>query len=235
MSEPYDLRSNIKGKPGSQGTLFQVKDKGLLNSALRWPRGYTPERQAEVRDVLSKTPVDAPPGVNPHENRARVEDVIARSTIPVRKDVRHADAHMGLQQIHGAMAPGTEGTYWPHQRRVAIDLRHPEGERNLVHELGHHADNIHGETNSRAIAHMQKTDDWTGNTISGMGEAVADNYMEEHYRTRGRSPQAVSGGRYEENYTPSVLARKVPGYTSIRPAVRFSDKMGPQFKQGELF
>jgi hypothetical protein len=52
MAEPYDLRSNIKGKPGSQGTLFQVTDKGLLNPDQRWPKGYTPERKNAVADAV---------------------------------------------------------------------------------------------------------------------------------------------------------------------------------------
>lgn len=165
MSEAYDLRSNIKGKPGSQGTLFQVRDKGLLNPQQRWPKGYTPERQAEVRDALKDTTIIGPG----HFGRAtpeqmdkgrfyaypeaehRINTTIARSTIP-------SEHLKGIDRIHDEPAEGTVGTYWPGKREIGLgqvtramlepgarprkEPRETQADvdKTLIHEIGHHVD-----------------------------------------------------------------------------------------------
>lgn len=159
MADPYDMRSNIKGKPGSQGTLFQVKDKGLLNPQQRWPQGYSPERLNEVRGALRETPVSAPKwmghhpqdevqrevGFNEHGFREHVTREIAKTTVP-------AEHLRGLTGIHGDPAEGTHGTYWkgPGRRELAVDMtrevdsagnvdkKGAEPRKTLVHEIGHH-------------------------------------------------------------------------------------------------
>lgn len=58
----------IKDKPGSQGVLFRG---GTELSDERWPRGYTPERQAEVVDALGTD--RSGPGVSPAISGKNVE------------------------------------------------------------------------------------------------------------------------------------------------------------------
>lgn len=258
MSEPYDLRSNIKGKPGSQGTLFQVKDKGLLNPAQRWPRGYTPERQEEVRGELfadhlgRNTRFFGAEGRHDNAVRARFVDTVARSTMPAR--------HLNnLGEVTEYPAKDTRGTYWPGMNsRLAVNLHtENEGDRagqTLLHELGHHHANQAfdlpepKQETVHAAAELGMAD-WRrsrgpnasdlhmaeGRVRMGMHEGYADNYMTEHYRTRGRNPQPVTEGAYESNpnFAGGRLEREYPGYRDIRP--RPQAHMGPQFRQGELF
>lgn len=152
MADAYDLRSNIKGKPGSQGTLFQVKDKGLLNPQQRWPQGYTPDRLNEVREGLKGVPVSPPNhfydqpsdetqaehGVNEYGLRERVTREIAKTTVP-------GEHLRGLKDLHTEPDEDTHGTYWTGGRKdktLASDLlsdRSPDEKRKtLVHEIGHH-------------------------------------------------------------------------------------------------
>lgn len=151
MTEAYDLRSNIKNKPGAQGTLFQVKDKGLLNPQQRWPQGYTPERLNEVRGALARTPITPPDhlyevpdreaqqehGTNVFGYRERVKREIAKTTIPTE--------HLsGLREISGDPDEDTHGTYWKggaKDRVVAVDMTarsSDDARKTLTHEIGHH-------------------------------------------------------------------------------------------------
>lgn len=234
-SESYDMRSNIKAKPGSQGTLFQVKDKGVLNPQQRWPQGYTPERLNDVREGLRNTTVTSPPDrfdhplFNEHAYRERLTREIARTTVPA-EDLR------GLASVHSQPNPGTDGTYWPSRRELAVDLS--EGDRDnarrtLVHELGHHHDNLFKVSDALlpdvAAQHAVKTWPHEGapnmsavyqarsRVAKGVGEAVADNYAEQHFRTGGRKSQGTTTGAYEVSHTPQQMDQHYPGYNAIRP------------------
>lgn len=260
MSDAYDLRSNMKDKPGSQGTLFQVKDKGLLNPQQRWPRGYTPERRDEIAGALkdtvimdrvshpvrSRDPEDWEQGRYaryPHAE-ARVVDTLARSTVPA-SDIQ------GLERIHDKPHTGHLATYWPAKKEMAVTMfgsrptstgrsLKEEGEHSLIHELGHHVDKAHtGETER----HMQQgvaakveyaTPGGPEAVRSGLAEGVADNYYVEHFRGRGRKRERVTQGHYETNFAPDEIRRKYPGYTHVRPTPEFSNLNGAQF-QGTLF
>jgi hypothetical protein len=261
MTEPYDLRSNIKGKPGSQGTLFQVKDKGLLNPQQRWPRGYTPERLSEVRDATSTIPVSPPGhiygttedeavrkhGVGVGGYRERLNRTLAKTTVPPEDLER-------LTAIHGQPAEGHAASYWPGKRQIGVDLTSEHADKDLIHEVGHH----HDETNhvrqrymsvavtQNAIADRRSRGEegipnstevaYARNRVSpGVGEAVADNYLTKHYRTGGRKSAPVTQGRYEENFEPKVLDKRYPGYSYVRPQKQFSDNLSKGQFQGTLF
>lgn len=270
MTEAWDMRSNIKGKPGSQGTLFQPRDKdALLNPQQRWPKGYTPERLNEVRGALKDTAVHADPeGVGIEEedhagrarveaqHRPRVEQAIARSTVPVK--------HLqGLSEIHDHVDEGTVGTYWPAKRlggpnSLAVDMSgyhvdSREAEGVLIHELGHHHDFEHSlEARHKIVPQVAEKHAWqdkspyherpTGSGVHqarskvepGVLEATADNYFTEHYRTPGRNPQRVTTGQYENNFTTDRLDQKYPGYTDVRAPKPSALLQGMQFHQGEL-
>jgi hypothetical protein len=258
------MRSNIKAKPGSQGTLFRPASKSLLNPQQRWPKGYTPERLNEVRSALKDTAVHADPeyvGIEEEDHagrtrvetqhRPRVEQAIARSTVPVE--------HLqGLSEIHDHVDEGTVGTYWPAKRlggpnSLAVDMSgyhvdSREAEGVLIHELGHHHDFEHSLDLHRVTREVSEKHAWKdkgpyqqkptqsgvyqaeSKVRAGVAEATADNYFTEHYRTPGRNPQRVTKGQYENNFTTDRLDQKYPGYTDVRPA----QHMGPQFKTDPL-
>lgn len=241
MSESYDLRSNIKGKPGSQGTLFQVKNKNLLNPEQRWPRGYTPERQDEVRQGLKGTTVVgySQPVRTSHAEaeatgryvrypgtEAKVTDAIARSTMPTE--------HLGgLKRIHEKPAPGHYATYWPMKQEMGVRIDDsPSADHSLLHELGHHADHQHTHASERILepeALGQAKD--PSKISSGVHEAVADNYYQQHFRPRGRKTSAPKQGLYENEFSREDLDKRFPGYSDVRPAPLNTS----QFSQEALF
>jgi hypothetical protein len=258
MTEPYDLRSNIKGKPGSQGTLFQVKDKGLLNPQQRWPKGYSPDRLNEVRGALSKTSMYADPesvGVEEEdhagrtrverEHRPRVEQALARSTVP-------AEHLHDLDTLHNEVNEGTSGTYWPRPKitgetTLAVDMSgyhegSREAEKTLLHEVGHHVDYEHSLDRHRLVPQVAESHAWKdkgpyqdkpnasgkaqaySKVQAGVMEATADNYMTQHYRTHGRNPKPETTGRYEENFTPEQREKQYPGYNDVRAPKNLSSQ-----------
>lgn len=248
MTESWDLRSNIKAKPGSQGTLFQPASKSLLNPQQRWPRGYTPERQNEIREALKDTPVEGRYAPDAAHQRARVVDTVARSTVP-------AHNLRGLSRIDANVKEGTLGTYWPGTQRLAVNMlnrdqwKDDDSGQTLIHELGHHRDFQSGTASAGGI-----TDEKIEHTAQAMNpgrevnttmkiqadqeirrgraEGYADNYMVRNYRTRGRNPQPVTQGAYEQNFpAPEYRNRQYPGYNDIRPPQ--TPALGAQFHAGQ--
>lgn len=229
--EAYDLRPNLKDKPGSQGTLFQVKDKSLLNPERRWPRGYTPERQQQVQDALQDTvimdtaasreratPEQQEQGryVRYPEAEARVRDILARSTVPV-------DSVRGLTRIHDTPAPGHLASYWPGRREIGIPIvtnGHPQRaqvEVNLLHELGHHVSNRTGAGRAAAEQHAWARMDnepgpgWTwhdhDNTwYNEHGESRSP--VTEASRLQDGVEEAFADDHAEEHYRPHPADRR---------------------------
>ena len=87
----------IKDKPGSQGVLFRG---GTELSDDRWPRGYTPERQAAVVDALGTD--RSGPGV---PNTIRGKDVEDHGQYPL------------VDHSHEALGTTTMGTGVPEEFR----------------------------------------------------------------------------------------------------------------------
>lgn len=192
MSEPYDLRSNIKGKPGSQGTLFQVRDKGLLNPAQRWPRGYTPERQAEVNANLHGA--DSPfllsdrAGTGPA--RREMNETLKRSTVPA-EDLAGVKFHPGQASLDtyngGRHAGEILGVYRNERQGVKPEvsvLKGQEGTDTVIHEIGHHVSAQRATEHSRYETGYQR----------GQEEGFADSYAFEHYRDRRGKPMTDMRG-----------------------------------------
>lgn len=242
MTEAWEMRTNFR-KPGSQGTLFQVADKNsVLNPAQRWPKGYTPERMREVQEATKGLSIGYPDRLE-HEHepgeyeemdsyRHKTQQVIARSTVPTE--------HLkGLGEIHGEPGEGHSGTYWYTPRTIGVDMTQRGADKTLIHELGHHHDNMNDITRPLAGDIARKhaeadLPDWRkerGVTSSdtsmafskvepGVAEAVADNYMMEHYRSPGKiaNQQRAPRGAYEQNFMMHELDRQYPGYTDVRPS-----------------
>lgn len=192
----------LKDKMGSQGTLFRGGTK--YSSPQRFPRGYTPERQAAVRDAVKSSesgPVtDMQDFIAGHKQRLKIADTIARSTVP----------HQHLQGVQWAhvrpwerLTAATEanpndsaGAYFkPHRNRPdagMIAVREPyQDTSTVIHELGHHISYLQGTEHSRNYSYEHEH--------GGTEEAFADNYAEQHFRDRKGNPVergTYGGGQY---------------------------------------
>lgn len=256
MADAYDMRSNLKNKPDAQGTLFKVKDKGLLNPQQRWPQGYTPDRLNEVREGLKAVPVSAPDhfyeqpsdetqkmyGFNEYGTREKVTREIAKTTIP-------GEHLKGLTGIHGDPDDNTHGTYWKGsgRREIGVDMTGETGldpheqRKTLVHEIGHHVNMTLAPTPhvTKLVAQLHATKEATqqyeegerphweptatdvamkfSRVKDGVGEAQADDYAVEHFRTGGRKSKGTTTGAYEDTFTTHERKKNYPGYNDVRP------------------
>lgn len=245
----YDLRSNIKNKPGAQGTLFKVNDKSTYSDR-RWPQGYTPERLNDVRDALKDTRFKTfSPGLGSAPIR-KWEDLdrdhfartVAPSSLPAN-DLR------GLTKVDTKITSGskdTEAEYRPGMREIGWDLGRADHAKNLVHEIGHHVENMRqdlppiqpGQIQRHAEAHVAakgKTRAPNSSELANiartvdinMGEGYADNYHVQHYRSPGRNGQRATQGRYEEIHGTWAMSH-APGYYDVRTPPP-AQHLGPQF------
>lgn len=216
-TEGFVETPNIKATEGSQGTLFQG-GRGQMKPEARYPRGYTPQRQAAVSKALHDTPITRHDSrgvkTEDHGTTAFVKDTIARSTVP--------PTHLrGLTRISVNPAireGGTIGEYYPGRRDLYVSpgethervgdntghrlnamsarktrpMLHEDASMVLLHELGHHVDNRH----TQATVQMAKSPGAPSAAIKfgtpenkGLSEGYADRYMLEHYR---QDPRDVS-------------------------------------------
>lgn len=169
----FRMNTNIKARPGSQGTLFQG---GKPTAQHRWPRGYSPMRMASVSTMLgegtSASPrrmtVTAHPEAgmgsdatlsHPHFNpfsRAHTErlmtEPIARSTLPLSSVASlHGGVHL---RIDPSTTPGEHAHYSPVNQAINVNrqpllsVEDPRqkiamADATLIHEFGHHEDISH--------------------------------------------------------------------------------------------
>lgn len=222
----FRMQTNIKAKPGSQGTLFQ----GGYNR--NYHRGYGPDRQAEAREHVNVGYQEwlrsSTGGANTGAQRARLMDTVARSTVPSEDLRAESEGRMGPMRVkyHTGMHLShinAAGVY--KAKGGSVDQGQPSitlepGQENTttaIHELGHHI------SNSRLTEHSQnyKTNQ---PKMRGQEEAFADNYAQEHWRDRRGKPAEVGkygGGwvddvRSHEFYDSYDVARKAAG--PYRPA-----------------
>lgn len=143
------FRAPYKGNP-QQGTLFHARAKELDPTGQRYPRGYTPERQAEVREAVGDVGYSsfgisrsyhgdaAPPALiseaefgdmgpdekrNWGEGRAVIHNAVARSTVPT--DVVERTRFGVTPNIghNGLYLPGNETLLFGRDAKDAQDHR----------------------------------------------------------------------------------------------------------------
>ena len=193
----WDVRTNIKAKPGSQGTLFQGGSEQMTDA--KWPRGYTPERLHEVHQVVSpsKRPLRDRPSMGEYDTNGETRkliDNIARSTVPSEHLQRlqffpgKLDEEMTTGKGDSQMLAG--GLYnkpaTPNPNRFGmIRVRRGDADNPVaIHEIGHHASYLAGRP------------DITTRTQQGHEEATADAYAETHFRDRRGQKSDLNGYRY---------------------------------------
>jgi hypothetical protein len=201
----WDVRSNIKAKPGSQGTLFQGGSDQM--TAKKWPRGYTPERLHEVKSAAlpDKRILADEPHMYPFDTngeKRKLVDNIARSTVPVHHllgvqfEPGQTSLAMSSSDPHDPAVPGglyeqRSGQWGGH---ATIKLHEGVAARpTAIHEIGHHVSQEQG-TPHRAYDTTPKR---------GQEEAFADNYAQTHYRPR-RSERYLGVGMYNGGDTDHV-------------------------------
>lgn len=182
----WDVRTNLKAKPGSQGTLFQGGSDQMTDA--KWPRGYSPERLHEVKAAVlpDKRILADEPHMYPFDTnreKRKLVDNIARSTVPVHHMLGvqfqpgQTSLAMSSSDPHDSAVPG--GLYEERSKQwnepATIKLHEGVADRpTAIHEIGHH---VSQETGTPHSAY--------GNTRQrGEEEAFADNYAQQHYRPR---------------------------------------------------
>lgn len=172
----FDLRPNMRAKPNSQGTLFQV-DSSARTPESRQPRKYSPER---LREVTANAGFLDPQKTYPPRAAAvaAVRATVARSTVPV-EHMRGAHFYTGVQTEGMGNAAGRY--LGPPNRSDALIQIAPmhEHDNTVIHEIGHHVSGFHEGHEHAAYEHPEQ---------QGTEEAFAENYADVHYRDRrGRS------------------------------------------------
>lgn len=199
-SRDFNMQPNLNTGQFSQGTLFSGGER-----TGRWPKGYTPERIAEVRKTIR------PYGAGQPAARAAATANVARSTIPM-SDLKHPlQIHTGPSFFEPPYRTPEEGThtagYYESYDGGRAHVRPEEaGGPTLIHELGHHKSFREGTEHSRKYSY----DALEG----GQEEAYADDYAAEHYRTPKGKPAPV--GTYGGGSLPGRSMQFWAGYHANR-------------------
>ena len=205
----FEMRTNIKARPNSQGTLFQG---GKPTAQHRWVRGYTPSRMAAVAGAIENAggihigaAADAGelglshPHYNPfsaeHTKRLMLEP-LARSTYRIPDMSRLSGG------IHLRMAipdrTGEAAHYSPQEKRIVVNPQEHRGDARtqlakadavLMHEMGHHVDLTHNALGYDMQARMHPMG-FEG--IRGHLEHNADAGMIEHFRNDPRNQRRTN-------------------------------------------
>lgn len=222
-SKDWQVGPVLKDKAGSQGTLFRGGSK--YSSDKRYPRGYTPERQAEVADAVVQ------PSVKNHFNRPREISTGTQSTnfkdrrvtvglqpvkypegyrMESRQDTRRlvdniARSTVPVEHLSGVqfrtnhsdqmLGENVAGHY--SRRGDAMSKGEPVIRLREGYVAGHTAIHEIGHHVSHGIVGNEHPYDENGH--SGPEEAWADNYAEEHFRdSKGRQVEkgTYGGGQF---------------------------------------
>lgn len=211
----FTMQTNLKARPGSQGTLFQG---GKPVAEHRWVRGYSPTRMAQVGGALTLggggIHVTAHPDAHdeeysglrhPHWNpfseehtKRLILEPLARSTYEA------ADVGRLAGGIHLRITPGTTlgeaAHYSPSNAAINVNRQVHKGDARtqlakadavLMHEMGHHVDISH---NYAAYNRLLNTA-YGGDMESGMRgrmEHNADAQMIENFRNDPRNQRRTN-------------------------------------------
>lgn len=205
----WDMRSNMKAKPGSQGVLFRGGKDQMTDA--RWPRGYTPERLQIARSAVdphnlySKGERGKAHHTGPY--RRDLIDTIARSTVP-GEHLQGLQFHPGQLSLSSSGVEDPLGNYRPQGHRHGESVAHKpqigirqgyETGSVPIHEIGHHVSHSTGTDHSAYDTSMNR----------GTEEAFADDYASKHYRDKSGKPQSsneYAGGFRSESRTDTFFS-----------------------------
>ena len=139
----FDMHTNMKAAPNSQGTLFQGGNK---TDAHRWPRGYSPTRMQAVKDTVPVTMTHNPDALDesrhtlkghhemghpylnpdsPEHTKRLAREPIARSDHPVEA-LKGMSVHMdfGVRGVNSAINKNRQAYYDSSTRGVTVNPMH---------------------------------------------------------------------------------------------------------------
>lgn len=193
----WDVRTNMKAKPGSQGSLFQGGSEQMTDA--KWPRGYTPERLQQVRKVVGpgQRVFRDEPYLHTYDiagEQRKLIDNIARSTVP-GEHLQRLQFSPGKTNVDMTVGAGdsemTAGGLYrkpqsPNPNHFgSISVRRGDADKPVaIHEIGHHASYLAGRPPLETVADH------------GREEGQADAYAQTHFRDRRGRPTDVEGYRY---------------------------------------
>lgn len=222
-NKDWQIGPVLKDKLGSQGTLFRGGTK--YSSPNRFPKGYTPERQAEVADAVVRpsTTVSLTKGVtetrgvasnNFGDRKVRTSgdmsapmewqsnqatrnmvDTIARSTVPVE----HLSGTQFRLGSPAQLGPKVAG----HFDKGGDALTKPgEAVIRVAPEHTQGSTVIHEIGHNVSHQHEGNSFPRDADKFSGQEEAFADDYAEQHFRDRKARPvrqETYGGGPWAGN------------------------------------
>lgn len=213
----WEVGPVLKNKPDSQGTLFRGGTK--YSSDARFPRHYTPERLAEIKDAMGS-------GAHPYymrnegtgPERRKMIDNLSRSTVPAQ-DIKGVDFSPG--QFVGEDS-GEAGAYHRHgfgnkqapkvNPKISVAKGHAD-DSTVIHEIGHH------------VSAERGTGSYDTPSERGAEEGRADAYAFEHYRDRKGRAQAAQhrylGAQWQHGDRPMDFHNAYEGQTSHIPDQAF--------------
>jgi hypothetical protein len=223
----WDVRTNMKAKPGSQGVLFRGGADQMTDA--KWPRHYTPERMAQVKAAVApgqRSFRDEPylMQFDTAGEQRKLIDNIARSTVPAAHLNRlqfspgKSETEMSTGSGDSQMIAGGTYTKPPSANPNSLgvvqllkgDAEHPVA----IHEIGHHASHVAGTMAYGTPAQR------------GAEEGKADTYAQEHFRDRRGRSTSWDGYRYMRP-DPVRNAEFFDAYHGARPRQRELEAYNP--------
>lgn len=225
----WSLVPETKNKPNAQGTLFRAPVTARKPES-RQPRGYSPERYAEVRSTLSGRVTHHAGGESHFVEDSQTMDHLTRSlatsTVPTERIASVNGWATGLQFHDGRLAE--HDTF---QDRSVIRMA-PGVHRNafaVTHELGHE-ESFRNNRNSRA---------YSTSSEQGAEEGSADRYANQHARLPGykKRPDKLETS-YERTSKEDPFSDFSQSYLKVRDSEAHKAMFGdgdPSHFQGKLF
>jgi hypothetical protein len=218
VSEDWNLQTNLKPKPNAQGTLFSG-GKSQIPAEKRYPRGYTPERMAEVVNTVQfpdskgynrETPRD-------YLQRAQAIQNVARSTIPTSE---MEGLTVKVLPMKGSTITGR--SEYDHEDKAVKLMQYDSRTDTVVHEIGHHASHLLGTEHSAYNTPRARGEE------EGFADAYADKHFREDPQAKAKYLDTWDQRRGVANYTPHPIQTRdssgksraadfTRGYNAMRP------------------
>lgn len=199
--EGWDLHTNIKAAPNSQGTLFQGgTDQRTPES--RQPRGFSPERFREISQAVLGV---RRPGTE--FSHAKIRENLARSTVPVEHlSGDDLTFKVGINSRDRLFAAGVYRRKQEGRDNASIEIDPKFANTpSLIHEVGHHVSKQQDLWHAQYYSEQQR----------GAEEGYADSYATAHWRDRRGGSQPNYQGYLGGDYQKSSNSWKV-GYDNTR-------------------
>lgn len=220
----WNLVPETKNKPNAQGTLFRAPVTARTPES-RQPRGYSPERYAEVRGTLNGKVVTNEGRSLSREKRRSTDELarsLSRSTVPIERiaSVNRWSTEAPLTTALGEHHASESDTY------IKLQAKAHRSSYVVSHELGH-------EESYRAAGNQRA---YSTDHEQGAEEGFADQYATGrafHPGYKKRPEKMVSG--HEERAWRDHAGEFGKGYLDVRFPVHTGRHRSDRGYQDSLF